>query len=336
MQINLLAFTTDNELPTRLSSLTSEGEEIITHVVGTAEELRESIGAQHFDAVLIDAATSELPLDQVIDELAQQQPGLRFLVLPPDNDIIVKGLDETINLTTLARPLVDEDLKTALADLFNPPDFKLEPAAGLEEENLQETPQDEAYEPSLIEIIDAAEFESDHTVELQSAQNLPVNENPDLLTILDSPQIESPPETQEQAGAASHVISALQLSYCCVLVPRHPNQYLVRDLADRAASILLQLHLSRGWRVTGISVRPQYLQWVISLPVETNPVEAIQEIRQRSSAHLFMHFPELAPAGHNQDFWAPGYLMMSGSQALAPAIIEEFIQRARVRMNSSD
>lgn len=336
MQINLLALTTDYELPARLSSLTPEGEEIITHVVGTSEELRESIGARHFAAVLIDAAASEFPLDQVINELAQRQPRLRFLVLPPENETIVQGLDEIINLTTLARPLVDEDVKAALTNLFNPPDFKLEPADGLEEENLQETPQDEAYEPSLIEIIDAAEFESDHAVEPQSAQDLPVDENPDLLTILDSPQIESPPETQEQAGAASQLISTLQLSYCCVLVPRHPRQYLVRDLADRAASILLQLHLSRGWRVTGISVRPQYLQWVISLPVETSPVEAIQEVRQRSSSHLFMHFPELAPAGQNQDFWAPGYLMMSGSQALTPAIIHEFIQRARVRMNSSD
>lgn len=122
---------------------------------------------------------------------------------------------------------------------------------------------------------------------------------------------------------------SLRLSYSCVLIPCHLQQYLVRDLAARLGFILPQIHLSHGWRVTGISIRPLYLQWYITLPINTDPVEAINEIRHRTSVHLFTNFPELIPHTSDQDFWAPGYLMMSGTQTMPPSVIQAFIDRTR-------
>jgi len=305
MRMNLLALTADRELLTCLSALNAEGVEIVTSPVSTIDEFHAIIQQQRFDAALIDAADSGIPMVQTILNLSEQQPGIKILILAADEDTDNLQPEATAYDRLLSRPFNPEQFIRSLKEL------KLRPedgSPGAEVTDLETPAGQEEHEPSLIEIIDAAENEIAVTSE----------------------QEEPPINPATEIGNADHkkALSDLRLSYCCVLVPRHPRQYLARELADHAAAILPQLHLNRGWRVTGISIRPQYLQWIISLPLETCPVAAIQEIRQLTSADFYETFPELAPASADGDFWAPGYLMMSGSQALSPAIIREFFKRA--------
>ncbi len=337
MLINLLAYSTDHQLPTRLNSLTLDGKEISTQLVSTIDEFHAIIRQQHFAAVLFDVADVVTPIDQLISELTEEQPGIRVLILPPDNNEKVLRFSEAVNFRLLSKPLTDEELVIALEDLIITPDQpEDELPVSVERETLEEPQAEEDHEPSLIEIIDTAMNELVEADEPQLVLDSANEEEPELLAILETSRAEAVIAPRELVDTVPPEISALRVSYSCVLVPRHPRQYLARDLADRAASILPLLHLSRGWQVTGISVRPQYLQWVISLPAEICPVEAIEEIRQRTSAHFYNQFPELAAGGQSRDFWAPGYLMMSGSQPLSPAIIREFIQRVHTRRQRGD
>ena len=124
-------------------------------------------------------------------------------------------------------------------------------------------------------------------------------------------------------------LQSLRLQYSCVLIPRDPQHYLVGELAERLGLVLPQVHLKLGWRVTGMSIRPQYMQWFAALPLDVNPVEAVSEIRQSTSAAILSNLPELKSSAGEEGFWAPGYLALSGNLATPPSIIREFIQRTR-------
>jgi len=323
MKIDLLAFTSDPELLDILCSLPTEEHEIIIVAARTIDELREFSQGQRFDAALLDAADTEIPIVRSILHLTDQQPDLKVLILAADDDTNNLQSEGVAYYRLLPRPLNPEQLISFLEELAGLP---LPVPTGEGSDQAVDLSDKEAQEPSLIEIIDAADFENESLVVKQQdggiAKALDSTQTTDLVGSL------SEPSASNIAAGRNPEISALRLSYCCVLVPRHPKQYLARALADHAASILPQLHLSRGWRVTGISVRPQYMQWIISLPLDTCPVDAIQEIRQRTSAYFYKTIPELAPAGVNRDFWAQGYLMMSGSQPLSPDIIQELIKRS--------
>ena len=333
MKINILAYTADPDLLTMLSSFDGKRINCVVVQVGAIEELHESLDRQTFDAVLIDAAGGEIPLDLLTGDLIEQHPGTRILLLPPDDDPNSPELKDAIVHRLIMRPVTSDDLAKALDELFpSSPAQTGEPAAE-EHDPPPAFETDENHEPSLIEIIDAAEFDEPitqaETVESESV----VEPEPDSAENVDSRQVIS---AEKVTSAIPPEVRALRLSYCCVLIPRYPQQYLARELADRAAAVLPQVHLSRGWRVTGISVRPQYMQWFISLPADTSPVDAMQEIRQRTSLHFYSHFPELAPGRQDGDFWAPGYLMMSGTQPVSPVIIREFIERTRSRQHHGD
>jgi REP element-mobilizing transposase RayT len=124
-------------------------------------------------------------------------------------------------------------------------------------------------------------------------------------------------------------LAGIRLDYNAVLIPRHDQQYLARDLADHLSVILPQMHQGLGWRVNGISIRPHYLSWNFSIPATVTPLEAIEQIRQLTSTQLYTSFPELQNVDTDQDFWAPGYLVMSGVRFISPGIIKEFIDRTR-------
>jgi len=93
--------------------------------------------------------------------------------------------------------------------------------------------------------------------------------------------------------------------------------------------ILPQIHLTQGWKITGISIRPTHLLWQFNLPANISPLDAVAQIRRRTSTHIFTNFPQLAAENMSNDFWAPGYLILSGDTPPTPPTIREFIQRTR-------
>ena len=132
-----------------------------------------------------------------------------------------------------------------------------------------------------------------------------------------------------QLEPASPALS--HLNYTCVLVPRLPQHYLTGDLADRLPQWVQQLCLAFGWRLEGIAIRPEYLQWSVQVSPSISPGNLVRIIRQRSSFHIFSQFPHLREQNPSGDFWATGYLIVSGAQPPSAQLLRDYINQTRKR-----
>ena len=119
------------------------------------------------------------------------------------------------------------------------------------------------------------------------------------------------------------------LTYGILLIPRLPDHHLVGDLADRLPLWVSQLCVAFAWRLEHISVRPDYLQWNASAVPETPPVHLVRNIRKHTSQRIFDEFPVLGRANPSGDFWATGFLLITGSQPPSGRLVQEFIQQTR-------
>ena len=125
------------------------------------------------------------------------------------------------------------------------------------------------------------------------------------------------------------------LYYVCLMIPRLPKHHLTGDLAGALSEMIGQLCLAYGWRLEHIAIRPDYLQLITSVPPTTSPSYLMRVLRQQTSERIFDAFPALRKDNPSGDFWAPGYLIMSGSQLPPAHIVKEFILQTRQQQGAS-
>ena len=125
------------------------------------------------------------------------------------------------------------------------------------------------------------------------------------------------------------------LTYACLLVPRFSSHYLTGDMADRVSEWLPQICIAFGWRLEYLAVRPEYVQWVLNVPPATSPGYLMRIIRQQTSEKIFTEFPRLKKENPSGDFWAPGYLIMGGTQPHPPQLVKDYIKQTRTRQGYS-
>ncbi len=125
--------------------------------------------------------------------------------------------------------------------------------------------------------------------------------------------------------------SAYNLTYACLLIPRLVQHHLTGDLADKLSTWLPHLCVAYGWRLEYLAIRPDYLQWIVNVPPPTPPSYVMRAVRQQTSARIFEEFPRLKKENPSGDFWAPGYLIMGGSQPHPPQLVKDFITQIRQR-----
>lgn len=128
--------------------------------------------------------------------------------------------------------------------------------------------------------------------------------------------------------------SMINLVYACVLIPRMPYHYLTGDLGSRLSEWVTQFSLAFGWRLEQLSIRPDYLQWLVNVPEKTSPGYLMRIMRQHTSRRIFAEFPRLAEENPSGDFWAPGYLIMSSSNPPPPHLVSDFIKDTRARQGA--
>ena len=129
--------------------------------------------------------------------------------------------------------------------------------------------------------------------------------------------------------------SMYDLTYACVLTPRFPAHYLTGELAARLSNWVSQLCIAFGWRMEHISIRPDYLQWLVNVPPTTSPGYFMRIIRQHTSQRMFLEFPSMEDENPSGDFWAPGYLIMNGKQPPPAQLVQDFIKDTRRRQGVS-
>jgi len=121
------------------------------------------------------------------------------------------------------------------------------------------------------------------------------------------------------------------LTYACLLVPRFSSHYLAGDLADRIGKWLPNICIAFGWRLEFLAVRPEYLQWVVNVQPNTSPGYLMRIMRQQTSEKIFEEFGRFKKENPSGDFWAPGYLIMGGSQPHPPQLVRDYIRQTRQR-----
>jgi REP element-mobilizing transposase RayT len=125
------------------------------------------------------------------------------------------------------------------------------------------------------------------------------------------------------------------LTYACLLVPRFSAHYLTGDISDRISEWLPQICIAFGWRLEYLAVRPEYVQWVVNVPPATSPGYLMRIMRQQISEKIFAEFPRLKKENPSGDFWAPGYLIMGGTQPHPPQLVKDYIKQTRTRQGYS-
>jgi REP element-mobilizing transposase RayT len=124
-------------------------------------------------------------------------------------------------------------------------------------------------------------------------------------------------------------LSVSHLSYGCVLVPRLPQHRLMGDLGISLNNWVRQLALAFGWRLKYLAVHPDYLHWLAVVSPEVLPGQVIRDIRDHTSQRIFAEFPRLAQDNPSGDFWAPGYLIVNGRDALSDRVVDDFLEKLR-------
>jgi REP element-mobilizing transposase RayT len=121
------------------------------------------------------------------------------------------------------------------------------------------------------------------------------------------------------------------LSYACLLLPRFATHYLTGDMADKLSEWVPIICVAFGWRLEYLAVRPEYVQWVVNVPPATSPGYVMRVLRQQLSDKVFAAFPRLKRDNPSGDFWAPGYLIMGGTQPHPPQLVKDYIKQIRLR-----
>jgi REP element-mobilizing transposase RayT len=121
------------------------------------------------------------------------------------------------------------------------------------------------------------------------------------------------------------------LTYACLLVPRFSSHYITGDLAEQIGEWLPNICVAFGWRLEFLAVRPEYLQWVVNVQPNTSPGYLMRIMRQQTSEKIFTEFVRLKKENPSGDFWAPGYLIMGGTQPHPPQLVRDYIRQTRQR-----
>jgi REP element-mobilizing transposase RayT/DNA-binding response OmpR family regulator len=125
------------------------------------------------------------------------------------------------------------------------------------------------------------------------------------------------------------------LKYACLLMPRFTHHFLTGELAERLSEWLGQTCIAFGWRLEHLSIRPEYMQWIVSVPPATSPGHLMRIVRQQTSKLIFDEFNRLKRENPSGDFWAPGYLIMGGAQPHPPKLVKDFIRSTREKQGIS-
>jgi CheY-like chemotaxis protein len=172
-----------------------------------------------------------------------------------------------------------------------------------------------------------------------SGQNLPpglpveiVESQPPLPTDQTRPIVLHTLRSIQQVEPIAPTLS--NLAYTCVLLPRLQPHELVGVLAERLADWLPQICLAYSWRLSGLLIHPEYLQWTVQVAPAISPGNVVRLIRQQISRKIYTDFPQFEVDNPSGDFWAAGYLIISGFQPPSQHLVQDYIHQTRKRQGA--
>ena len=230
-------------------------------------------------------------------------------VKPPDLPVgMTSGMpeDDALDTARMATPLPDWESE-ANGEGVNVQEKSVLPPLMVEPENRKNIEETAPYKPESFSTETAIEWVDPNAITRPIALRRTTS-----FSLLD---------TASPAFAA--------LAYAACLIPRLPSHYLNGEIAAQLAAWLPEVCLAFGWRLLGVQVRPDTCQWVVQLSPTVPPAQMIRAVRQILSQRLFDHFGRLALENPSGDFWAPGYLIISGTQMPSQNMLRMFVLQTR-------
>lgn len=121
------------------------------------------------------------------------------------------------------------------------------------------------------------------------------------------------------------------LNYTCAFLPRLPQHSLSEELAESLRQWMRQICVAFGWRLGTLSIQPEYFQWTLQAAPSVSPGNVVRIIRQQTSAYIFSKYPNFQAENPSGDFWATGYLIISGNIPPPPQLLRDYISQTRNR-----
>ena len=176
----------------------------------------------------------------------------------------------------------------------------------------------------------------DHLVSTPSPEDLVPGESdlPPQFDDIPSTEIAFPTQSQPVFEPLSSVIS--NLTYTAVLIPRLPHHLLKGELAELLKRWVPQLSLAFGWNLVDLAIDPGYLEWVMRLSPEVAPARMIAAVRFHTSQRIFTAMTGLAQENPSGDFWAPGFIIISGTGVLPLETLRGFIMQVRGHQSAAE
>ena len=237
------------------------------------------------------------------------------------------------NLPRKKKEVIDPNQTRVSDALSNASVFSRDPSPAIRRDQFQPTAQTQKSEPhhdmqTAFEVEVTAPSQPKSRPETPISRPLP-GEN-------DSTRESATTEAARKLTAEPISAGLYHLTYACLLVPRFSSHYLTGDLSDHLSDWLPKICIAFGWRLEFLAVRPEYLQWVVNVQPNTSPGHLMRIMRQQTSEKIFGDFPRMKRENPSGDFWAPGYLIMGGSQPHPPQLVRDYIRQTRQRQGLDD
>ncbi len=123
----------------------------------------------------------------------------------------------------------------------------------------------------------------------------------------------------------------VDLIYTFVIIPRIPLHHLNGELEKQLSQWIPDLCIAFGWKLMRLQIRPEYILISTQVMPGVSPASVIRILRVKTSYRIFETHSRLRSQNPSGDFWAPGYLALSGMQMPDEDLIADYMQQTRMR-----
>lgn len=116
-------------------------------------------------------------------------------------------------------------------------------------------------------------------------------------------------------------------TYTTFVTPLLKRHALTRELAQILAKSMNAICKKNNWKLINMTARPSGMLWTARIPASVTTGQMVKIVREETSDFLYEIHPRLKYEALSENFWAPNYLVVSGSEPPEDTSIKEFLHR---------
>lgn len=119
------------------------------------------------------------------------------------------------------------------------------------------------------------------------------------------------------------------LSYTFFLIPENPLHHLTGRLANCLSENLTNVCELNGWKLDFLAINQDYIHLILLVRPVVTTMQIVQQVRAQTNEQIVGEFKEDINLGGQEDFWAPGYLLLHGKHPTEDKVIGQYIRLIR-------